>query len=62
MLAGGEVSGDEEEEEVSTPDERSPKDKDPVMGAETVEPVVEAADTDVEPGDQTGSHEDITAI
>ena len=67
VLAGGEVSKDEEGEEVSTLAERSPKDKDPVVesepnvGAKTVKPVVDATDADVEPGDQTGSHENITA-
>ena len=50
VLVGGEVSEDEEEEEVSTSVERSPK---------TIEPVVEATDADVEPSNQTGSHEDI---
>ena len=68
VLACGEVSEYEEGEEVSTPAERSPKDKDlivesePNVGAKTVEPVVEAADVDVEPVDQTRSHEDITTI
>ena len=46
----------------------SPKDKDPIVefepnvGAKTIEPVMEATGTDIEPGDQTGSPEDITAI
>ena len=67
VLAGSEVSEDEEGEEVSTPDERSPKDKDPVVdskpnvGAKTIEPVLEATDVDVKPGDQIRSYEDITA-
>ena len=67
MLAGGEVSEDEDENEVSNPAKRSPKDKDPVVKSEpnveanTVELVVEVADANVEPDDQTGSHEDITA-
>ena len=58
---------DEEGEEVSTPTKRSPKDKDPVVksepntGAKTVELVVKATDVNVEPSDQTGSCEDITA-
>ena len=68
VLAGGEVSEDEEGKEVSTPAERNPKDKDPIVefepniGAETIKLVMEATDTDVELGDQTGSNEDITAI
>ena len=54
VLTGGEVSEDEEGEEVSTPAKRSLKDKDPVvksepnMGAKTIEPVVAAMDADEE--------------
>ena len=59
VLAGGEVSEDEEEE-VSTPAIGSPKKKGPQVETELAEPDAGAKDVDVEPGEKATSHEEIT--
>ena len=62
MLAGGEVSEDEEED-VSTLALGSPKEKDPQTEPEPkpVEPIAGAKDATVKTGRKAASQEDITA-
>ena len=59
VLAGGDVSKDEEEE-MSTPAIGSLKEKGPQVKTESTEPDVGAKEAAVEIGEKAASHEDIT--
>ena len=60
VLAGSEVSEDEEEE-VSTPDIGSPKGEGPPTESEPVEPITEAKEAIAKTGEKNASQKDITA-